>query len=115
MVFTTKNNAIDNFIWQHLQEKFPQFTYLKINDNTAAVLAASLLQTSLGSAVNQERSQQDSSIVPLNFAETDAWKNFQIEQIKDTIKSMESSKFWKIRTVWLELKRKLNSLFSKIS
>lgn len=115
MVIATKNSPIDNFVWQHLQEKLPQLTYLKINDNTRIILAASLLDRSSGLALNQGRSQQDSSIMPLNFAETDAWKNFQIEQIKDTIKSMESSKFWKLRTVWLEFKQKFNLLFSKSS
>jgi predicted O-methyltransferase YrrM len=115
MVITTKNISIDNFVWQHLQEKLPELTYLKINDNTRVIVAASLLERSSGLAFNQGRSQQDSAIMPLNFAETDAWKNFQIEQIKDRIKSMESSKFWKLRTVWLELKRKFNLLFSKSS
>lgn len=115
MAIATKNTPIDNFVWQHLQEKLPELTYLKINDNTRVIVAASLLDRSSGLALNQGRNQQDSSIMPLNFAETDAWKNFQIEQIKDTIKSMETSKFWKIRAVWLELKRKFNLLFSKSS
>jgi len=113
IVLATGNTAINDPVWNQMQEQFPQHTYLKLNANTRAVLAASLRDISLTPAFNEESSQRDKQVIPMSFQETDVWKNFQLEQAQDTIKGMESSKFWKTRTIWLRLKRAIATFIAK--
>lgn|GEM_PF-942373 len=102
IALTCQDAELFQQLWHQTQSQFSNLTYLKLDANTGLIAAATLAKPP------EERPQEDAT-QPTFLSTPLAWDvtqlQRQLEEARETIQAMESSKFWQLRKAWVKIKR----------